>query len=114
MSGSQFDDGPGFEPRFDEAHGDGAIDTMNRPAIGSMGQPTHVGQPINSANLMTGLGENLGLTEHHNKGVDLDDRAIGLRITTDLGPVALGLLTGRGLEAQGEPRFGAVGGRELR
>lgn len=38
----------------------------------------------------------------------------GLGIATDLGPVALGLLAGRSLEAHGQTRVGAVGRLELR
>ncbi len=34
------------------------------------------------------------VAKHHDEGVDLDGRAVGLGITADLGPVALGLLAG--------------------
>ena len=39
------------------------------------------------------------LAQDHDEGVKADDGAVGLRETTDLGPIALGLFARRGLEA---------------
>jgi hypothetical protein len=48
------------------------------------------------------------LAKHHDEGVYLDARAVGLVIAADLGPVALGSLDWRGLEAHGQAWVGAV------
>ena len=52
------------------------------------------------------------IAQDHDEGVELDGGPVGLRETTDLGPVALGLLARRRLEAHGQPRIDVILGSE--
>ena len=48
--------------------------------------------------------------QDHDERVDADVRAVRLRVTADLGPIALRLLAGRRLEPHGEGLVGMARG----